>query len=277
MRNRATVAASGSAGWCWACSRPHGLRRPRQLRVAGLAGSKPSTAIGCCICKADPYEIGYQHGALLKEDVRENLHYLLEVKGTRPSRSDRCRSRREPRSSDRQDSRSGTSRRSTFDEMAGLAAAADLPLQDVRAANFIPELFHCSGFAVMNSATQDGTLYHGRVLDYAVDWQLQDHAVLIVCEPAGRDSVRQRQLRRLYRLGHRHERPARFDRRDGRPRTGPLGRAADGAVGARGAADRRRSGRGHRRVSRPAPHLPILLRHRRRQHESGGRHGSIVG
>jgi hypothetical protein len=31
----------------------------------------------------------------------------------------------------------------------------------------------------------DGTLYHGRVLDYAVDWQLQDHAVLIVCEPDG--------------------------------------------------------------------------------------------
>ena len=60
-----------------------------------------------------------------------------------------------------------------------------MTFKDVRAGNFIPELFHCSGFAVMNSATTDGTLYHGRVLDYAVDWQLQDHAVLIVCEPAG--------------------------------------------------------------------------------------------
>jgi hypothetical protein len=28
-------------------------------------------------------------------------------------------------------------------------------------------------------------LYHGRVLDYAVDWQLQKHAVVIVCEPNG--------------------------------------------------------------------------------------------
>ena len=34
--------------------------------------------------KGTPYEIGYQHGALLKEDVRENMHYLLEVKGTTP-------------------------------------------------------------------------------------------------------------------------------------------------------------------------------------------------
>jgi hypothetical protein len=28
-------------------------------------------------------------------------------------------------------------------------------------------------------------LYHGRVLDYAIDWQLQNHAVLIVAEPNG--------------------------------------------------------------------------------------------
>jgi hypothetical protein len=53
-------------------------------------------------------------------------------------------------------------------------------------ANFIPELFHCSGFALMNSATKDGTLYHGRILDYSTDWKLQEHAVLIVAEPEGR-------------------------------------------------------------------------------------------
>ena len=60
-----------------------------------------------------------------------------------------------------------------------------MPLADVQAGNFLPELFHCSGFAVMNSATTDGTLYHGRVLDYKCDWHLQDHAVLIVAEPDG--------------------------------------------------------------------------------------------
>jgi isopenicillin-N N-acyltransferase like protein len=135
--------------------------------------------------KGTPYEIGYQHGALLKQDVRANLEYLVNVKGATPVKigplplSPRAaiaaivnlQARHVPPK--------------YFDEMTALAVAAELDIDEVRMGNFIPELFHCSGFAVMNSATQDGTLYHGRVLDYAVDWQLQDHAVLIVCEPEG--------------------------------------------------------------------------------------------
>src|ERR1700693_1606695 len=31
--------------------------------------------------KGNPYEMGYQHGTLLKEHIRENFHYLVEVKG----------------------------------------------------------------------------------------------------------------------------------------------------------------------------------------------------
>jgi hypothetical protein len=72
-----------------------------------------------------------------------------------------------------------------LDEMSGLAAGAELKREDIVAGNFVPELFHCSGFAIMNSATTDGTLYHGRVLDYAIRWHLQEHAVLIVAEPDG--------------------------------------------------------------------------------------------
>ena len=34
--------------------------------------------------KGTPYEIGYQHGALLKQDVRANLEYLVNVKGATP-------------------------------------------------------------------------------------------------------------------------------------------------------------------------------------------------
>ena len=34
--------------------------------------------------KGTPYEIGYQHGALLKQDVRANLDYLVNVKGATP-------------------------------------------------------------------------------------------------------------------------------------------------------------------------------------------------
>ena len=70
--------------------------------------------------------------------------------------------------------------------MRGIADGAGLDVQDVVVANFIPELFHCSGFALSGSATKDGTLYHGRILDYGCDWRLQEHAVLTVAEPRGK-------------------------------------------------------------------------------------------
>jgi isopenicillin-N N-acyltransferase like protein len=138
--------------------------------------------------EGSPYEMGYQHGALLKEHVRQNLKTLLEVKAseftlakvgplkvTPRAAIELILKIQEPFVSDR-----------SWEELEGVAAGADVPLADVRAANFIPELFHCSGFAIANSASKDGALYHGRVLDYAVDWGLQEHAVVIVAKPDGR-------------------------------------------------------------------------------------------
>ena len=119
--------------------------------------------------------------------------------------------------------------------MRGIADGAGLDVQDVIVANFIPELFHCSGFALSGSATKDGTLYHGRILDYGCDWRLQEHAVLTVAEPRGQDPVRERDLCRVRRLGHRDERRAGLDRRDGGQGAGPLGRRADGLPGPDGA------------------------------------------
>lgn len=138
--------------------------------------------------KGTPYEMGYQHGALLKEHIRQNMHNLLVVKAQEApavkigpvemnvrNAINMILKIQEPHVPARY-----------FEEIDGVAAGAGLSVADGRAGNFIPELFHCSGFALMNSATKDGTLYHGRVLDYAVDWGLQDHAVLIVAEPEGR-------------------------------------------------------------------------------------------
>ncbi|MSR59169.1 MAG: peptidase C45 [Planctomycetaceae bacterium] len=131
------------------------------------------------------YEMGYQQGALLKESVRSNMHNLLVVKGGETVKVGPLNVK--PRTVI--DSITAIQKKYVpqkyYDEMEGLAAGAELALRDVVAGNFIPELFHCSGFAIMNSATKDGTLYHGRVLDYAVDWGLQEHAVIVVAEPAG--------------------------------------------------------------------------------------------
>jgi len=137
--------------------------------------------------KGTPYEMGYQQGALLRDDIVENVRFLFDVKAKElkaqvggvkldarrliASIVERQRPFTPPR---------------FFDEMRGVADGAGMKVEDVVVANFIPELFHCSGFALGGSATKDGTLYHGRVLDYGVDWRLQDHAVLAVAEPDGK-------------------------------------------------------------------------------------------
>jgi hypothetical protein len=136
--------------------------------------------------KGAPYEMGYQHGLLLKEHVRQNVDYLLHTKN-QEKKIKFLGLELTPRDAigyivKRQEK---FMPREFLEELDGLADGAGLSRQEVRVANFIPELFHCSGFAIMNKATRDGTLYHGRVLDYATDWHLQDHAVLIVARPRG--------------------------------------------------------------------------------------------
>jgi hypothetical protein len=134
--------------------------------------------------KGTPYEMGYQHGALLRQNARENLRYLLEVKG-----KEEFVELGPLRFTPRQLIETIIEVQEPFvpakyvDELRGLADGAGVSFEEARVANFIPEMFHCSGFALMNSATKDGTLYHGRVLDYAIDWRLQEHAVILVAEP----------------------------------------------------------------------------------------------
>ena len=136
--------------------------------------------------KGTHYEMGYQHGALYKEHIRENMDNIL-VKRADQSIDVGGFVKVKPRfvidtiTSIQKDFVPPK----YYDELRGLAAGSGLKYEDAVAGNFIPELFHCSGFAIMNSATKDGTLYHGRVLDYAIDWQLQEHAVVVVAEPEG--------------------------------------------------------------------------------------------
>jgi isopenicillin-N N-acyltransferase like protein len=138
--------------------------------------------------KGDPYEMGFQQGALLRDDIREGFRYLFEVKGKDLKFEAAGLSLFDPKRAIKgiaAGQRKFVPER-FFDEMRGIADGAGLDIQDVVVANFIPELFHCSGFALSGSATKDGTLYHGRVLDYGCDWRLQEHAVLTVAEPRGK-------------------------------------------------------------------------------------------
>jgi hypothetical protein len=67
--------------------------------------------------------------------------------------------------------------------MDASAAATGLEKAEMRLANFFPELFHCSGFALFGKATEGGKMYHGRILDYLRGMGLEQNAVVMVMQP----------------------------------------------------------------------------------------------
>lgn len=71
-------------------------------------------------------------------------------------------------------------------ETHALAGSLDLDPQLVAVVNVFPEMFHCSGFALFGTATRDGKLYHGRVLDYMTTIGLQDAATTFIVAVDGK-------------------------------------------------------------------------------------------
>jgi len=71
-------------------------------------------------------------------------------------------------------------------ELDALAETIGLPREHARLGGIFPELFHCSGFAVFGSATLDGKLYHGRVLDYMTVIGLQESAATFLVDVDGK-------------------------------------------------------------------------------------------
>jgi isopenicillin-N N-acyltransferase like protein len=138
--------------------------------------------------KGDPYQMGYQQGVLLRDDIRELVHFLFDVKAKEMRVELGGVKLLDPKQIIK--GIVATQRKHIpgrfFEEMRGIADGAGMDVQDIIVANFIPEMFHCSGFALSGSATKDGTLYHGRILDYGCDWRLQEHAILTVAEPRGK-------------------------------------------------------------------------------------------
>lgn len=131
--------------------------------------------------KGTPEEMGSQHGELLKEEIRAVTDRILYGIGVGSSFAkgrwffgeiEEAVSRLHPHTDPRY-----------LREMDSLALAAGLELQESRLSNFFPELFHCSGFALYGSATVDGKMYHGRVLDYMRGVGLEQNAVVIIYEP----------------------------------------------------------------------------------------------
>jgi len=104
--------------------------------------------------EGSPEEMGRQQGTLLKKQVRDLVDHTLYGIGVGGSvlkgqwvfgEIENAEKRLKPFIDDRY-----------FREMDALADAAGLAHQEVRLANFFPELFHCSGFAIFGKATEGG-------------------------------------------------------------------------------------------------------------------------
>ncbi|MBI2927258.1 MAG: hypothetical protein HYY24_16310 [Verrucomicrobia bacterium] len=131
--------------------------------------------------KGSPAEMGQQHGALMRKPVKNLVDRILYGVGVGSSfdkgrwffgEIEQAQKRLAPFIDDRY-----------LQEMDAMAAAAGLEKEEVRLANFFPELFHCSGFALFGDATVGGRMYHGRILDYMKGVGLEPNATVIVHQP----------------------------------------------------------------------------------------------
>ncbi len=158
---------------------PTGERRLLAREGAGRLELHDGTRV--LFLKGSPEEMGRQHGVLLRREVRDLVDKILYGVGVGSSfekgrwffgEIEDAQARLMPFMDERY-----------LREMDALALAANLDREEVRLANFFPELFHCSGFAVFGRATADGRMYHGRILDYLRGVGLEPNAVVIVHQP----------------------------------------------------------------------------------------------
>jgi hypothetical protein len=127
--------------------------------------------------KGPHYDMGFQHGKLMKEEI-EAASMVLKVVGVASWEGDFQATLRQ-----------AWERTEKFipekfkQEIKGMAEATGLSVEDVQDFTIFPELFHCSGFAMWGKATADGELLHGRVLDYMREAGLDKYSLIIIQEP----------------------------------------------------------------------------------------------
>ena len=116
-----------------------------------------------------PYEMGYQYGSLLKNEIKENVRIFLGYLEKNGYPYDRL--------VEIWNVMKDYLPREYIEEMQGMADGAGLYFDDVAAYNTWPAVFnhlYCCGMSAWGSATSDGRLYHLRSLDWGGGFGLRD-------------------------------------------------------------------------------------------------------
>lgn len=146
--------------------------------------------------KGSPYEMGFQHGRLIRKDVQANVNHIIRLVRHYASEDiiDEIYDLMDPYIPMEEK-----------EEMRGLAHGADMPLRVIHWLHCVPEISEygqkkrfieglahtsCSNIVAMGKATADGQLYQLRVLDWIRELGAQKYPVIIVRRPdAGNASV----------------------------------------------------------------------------------------
>lgn len=133
------------------------------------------------------YEMGYQHGTLLKEQVKQNYRAIMhfaEQKGVSVDELVRI-----------WNIMKNYIPEEYLDETQGLADGSNLTFDYINIANMLQivigtKLYACSGFSIWGASTIDGNLIHGRSFDYPRWIQdpitgkyVQENQILLVRKP----------------------------------------------------------------------------------------------
>jgi len=156
------------------------------LEIREVPGAVPVRVL---YLRGTPYEMGFQHGALLEEDVRAMYRNTLgKVKLMV----------QEDMMDEIYDLMAPYIPLEEQEEMRGLAHGAGVPLKVVHWVHSIPEVsefkgkkqfgrgfeaLSCSNVAAFGGATADGELYHLRVLDWARNLGIQQWPTILVHRP----------------------------------------------------------------------------------------------
>lgn len=159
------------------------------LQKASIRPVNPEGKLPVVCMKGTPYEMGFQHGALLKKEINEFYgRVLFMVKlFVKEDMLDEVYDLMEPYIPIEEK-----------EEMRGLAHGAGVPLRVVHWIHSIPEASEygpkkrfgkhfkgtsCSNIAVFGKATADGKLYHLRVLDWIRQLATKGTPVILVHMP----------------------------------------------------------------------------------------------
>lgn len=142
--------------------------------------------------RGTPYEMGYQQGKLLAEEVENVIDGFLRFLNRELTKRIKIPLISRPIINIILDV--AYWRTSPFipedykEEMRGLAEGSGVSLRNIQRIHIISELFYirCSSFAAFGEATRGGRLYHTRVFDWIVGSGIEENPIIIIYEPEGK-------------------------------------------------------------------------------------------